>query len=57
LTRTCRLTLINAVLSSIPVYYMTSFTLSKWAVRCIDRIRRNFLWAGTEEAQAGKCIC
>jgi hypothetical protein len=41
--------LINAVLSSISVYYMTSFTLSKWVVRRIDRIHINFLWVGNEE--------
>jgi mannosylglycoprotein endo-beta-mannosidase len=55
LTRAGRLTLINSVLSSVPVYHMTSFTLSKWAIKRIDRIRRNFLWAGSEEARAGKC--
>jgi hypothetical protein len=55
LTRAGRLALINSVLSSIPIYYMTSFTLSKWVVKRIDRIRRNFLWAGSEEARVGKC--
>jgi hypothetical protein len=55
ITRAGRLTLINSVLSSIPVYYMTSFTLSKWAIKCIDWTRRNFLWSGTEEVRAGRC--
>jgi hypothetical protein len=31
---------------------MTAFTLSKWAIKRIDRIRRNFLWKGSEEATA-----
>lgn len=38
-----RLALVNAVLSNMPVYYMTSDSLSKWGVRKIDIIRRNFL--------------
>lgn len=33
---------------------MTSFTLSKWAIKRIDRIRRNFLWSGTNDTRAGK---
>jgi hypothetical protein len=36
LTRAGRLTLVNFVLTSIPVYYMTSFPLSKWAIKRID---------------------
>jgi hypothetical protein len=55
LTRAGCLTLINSVLSSVPVYHMTSFTLSMWAIKRIDRIRKNFLWVGSEEARAGKC--
>ena len=41
LTRAGRLTLINSVLTSIPVYHMTIFPLSKWAIKRIDRLRRN----------------
>jgi hypothetical protein len=55
LTRAGRLTLINSVLSAVPVYHKTSFSLSKWAIRRIDKTRRNFLGAGSEEARAGKC--
>lgn len=32
---------------------MTAFTLSKWAIKKIDRIRRNFLWKGAEDARSG----
>lgn len=55
LSRAGRLTLVNSVLSSIPVYYMTSFTLSKWAIKKIDRIRRNFLWKGASDARWRCC--
>jgi hypothetical protein len=43
LNKAGRLTLVNSVLSSILTYHMTVFPLSKWVVKRIDRIRRNFL--------------
>jgi mannosylglycoprotein endo-beta-mannosidase len=55
LTRAGRLALVNSVLTSIPVYYMTSFPLSKWAIKKIDRIRRNFLWKGKDDPRRGHC--
>jgi len=56
LTRAGRLTLINSVLTSIPVYHMTVFPLSKWAIKRIDRIRRNFLWKGASDTRHGSCL-
>lgn len=38
LSKAGRLTLVNAVLSSIPTYHLTVFPLSKWAVKRIDRL-------------------
>jgi hypothetical protein len=46
-SRARRLALVNAVLSNMPVYYyMTSNSLSKWAVNKINKIRRKFLYKG-----------
>jgi hypothetical protein len=56
LTKTGHLTLVNSVLSSIVIYHMSVFQLSKWAIRRIDKIWRNFLWRGTEEARGGHCL-
>lgn len=56
LNKAGKLTLVKAVLSAIPTYYMTVFSLSKWAIKRIDRIRRNFLWKGSEEARGGHCL-
>jgi mannosylglycoprotein endo-beta-mannosidase len=53
LTRAGQLALVNSVLSSMLVYYMTSFPLSKWAIKRIDRIRRNFLWKGKDDQRRG----
>jgi hypothetical protein len=55
LNRVGWLTLSNSVLTSIPVYHMTSFPLSKWAIKRIDRIWRNFLWKGCDDPRKGNC--
>jgi hypothetical protein len=46
-----RLALVNSVLSSVLVYHMTVFQLSKWAIKKLDRIRRQFLWHGSQETR------
>uniref|UniRef100_A0A0A8ZDN4 Reverse transcriptase domain-containing protein n=1 Tax=Arundo donax TaxID=35708 RepID=A0A0A8ZDN4_ARUDO len=56
MNKAARLTLVNMVLSSIPVYHLTVFSLKKWAVKQIDIIRRNFLWKGSEHANGGHCL-
>jgi hypothetical protein len=56
MNKSARLTLINSVLSSIVLYHMTVFTLSKWAIKKIDKIGRNFLWHGSENARGGRCL-
>jgi hypothetical protein len=56
LNKTGRLTLVNSVLSAAVNYHMTAFPLSKWAMRKIDKIRRNFLWQGSEEARWEHCM-
>jgi hypothetical protein len=38
-----RLALVNSVLTTIVIYHMSVFTLSKWVIKRIDRIRQNFL--------------
>ncbi|KAK1290670.1 hypothetical protein QJS10_CPB18g00804 [Acorus calamus] len=43
-----KLTLLQAVLSSVPVFYMSIFTMPKGIQRKIDVIRRRFLWSGTD---------
>jgi hypothetical protein len=51
-----RLTLVNSVLSSIVLYHMIVFTLSKWEIKKIDKIGRNFIWQGSENAKEGHCL-
>jgi hypothetical protein len=56
LNKTGRLTLVNSVLSSIVLHHMTVFPLSKWAIKQIDKIMRNFLWTGSEKARGGNSL-
>jgi hypothetical protein len=56
LNKACRLTLIKSMLSSLVIYHMPVFPLSKWAIKKIDKIRRSFLWQGNEDAKGGHCL-
>lgn len=46
LTIAGRLTLVNAVLTSIPIYLMSVCKLPVWVIEEIDKTRRNFFWKG-----------
>jgi hypothetical protein len=46
-----RLVLLNSVLSSQPIYYMSVFFLPKRVISRLDKIRRRFLWHGHKESQ------
>ena len=48
-----RLTLIQAVLSSIPSYYMSLFKMPIGVAAKVEQLMRNFLWEGLEEGK--KC--
>jgi hypothetical protein len=50
------LTLIKSVLTSVVIYHMTVFPLSKWAIKKIDKIRPSFLWQGNEDVRGGHCL-
>lgn len=56
LNRTGRLTLINSVLTAITTFFLTCFAMDKWAIKKLDKYRRNFLWAGDEETSGSKCL-
>lgn len=44
-----RITLIQSVLSSVPIYYLSFFRLPKTTIRVLANIQRKFLWGGCEE--------
>ncbi|XP_020266417.1 uncharacterized protein LOC109841906 [Asparagus officinalis] len=51
-----RLVLLNSVLSSIPLYYMSFYKLPSWVIKEVDKIRKNFLWTGKNISKPFKCL-
>lgn len=47
--------LIRSVLSPVPVYLMTDVRPPKRFYKVVDKLRRHFLWAGSEQLQGGGC--
>ncbi|KAJ3687601.1 hypothetical protein LUZ61_016765 [Rhynchospora tenuis] len=47
LSRAGRLILASAVLSTVPVYFMSVFKLPAWVIKAIDRIRRDIIWGAS----------
>ncbi|GKV35665.1 hypothetical protein SLEP1_g43906 [Rubroshorea leprosula] len=46
-----RITLLNSVLTSLPVFLLSVFLAPKNVVRSIEKIRRDFLWGGCEDTR------
>lgn len=46
----CQDHFLNAVISALSLYYMSFFILPQWVRERIDRIRKRFLWGGSEES-------
>jgi hypothetical protein len=56
LSRGGRLTLIQAVLSSLPTYYMSLFKIPVSVAKRMESMMRNFLWEGIGEGSKGHLI-
>jgi hypothetical protein len=41
--------LLNSVLTSIPLYYLSLYKVPSWCIIQIDKIHRVFLWAGVDK--------
>ncbi|WVZ68209.1 hypothetical protein U9M48_017172 [Paspalum notatum var. saurae] len=50
-----RTVLVKSTLSAIPVHVCIVTGLSAWAIRGIDRLRRSFLWSGSDILGRGQC--
>lgn len=48
-----RLTLLNSILSSLPIHFMSVLKLPEWVLSKIDKIRRKFLWHGVTDQKKG----
>ncbi|XP_062099740.1 uncharacterized protein LOC133805576 [Humulus lupulus] len=56
LSRGGRLTLIQSILSSIPVYYMSFFCIPKGVVEVLEKLIRDFLWEGADHSQSDNLV-
>ncbi|GKU94281.1 hypothetical protein SLEP1_g7800 [Rubroshorea leprosula] len=50
------ITLINSVLSSLPVFLMSTYAIPKSIIHTIDKLRRSFLWGGKGDEKKIYCI-
>jgi len=55
LSKAGRCVLVKTTLSAIPMHTALAITISPWVIQCIDKLRRAFLWAGTDTVSGGKC--
>lgn len=51
-----RVTLINSVLSALPLHYMQVFQIPKGIIKQIDSVRRCLLWKGNEVCKGINCL-
>lgn len=57
LSHAARLTLINSVFASIPVYYMSNILFSRKLIAKLTAIIRKFWWTGIKEEPTTKTLC
>jgi hypothetical protein len=50
-----RTALVKAATSAIPTHMSIVLCLSPWAIESIDRLRRAFIWCGSDKVTGGKC--
>ena len=56
LNKAGRTVLIKSTLSAIPTHTVVPIKISPWAIQCIDKIRKGFLWSGAVSAKNGHCL-
>ena len=55
LQKSGRLTLVDSTLVATTIYTMLVLDLQPWFFDRVEKILRNFFWAGSEEARGGQC--
>lgn len=55
LDKSGRLILVRVVLAAMPLHLLVAMDMPKWMIKAVDKIRRNFLWWGRQDARGGNC--
>jgi hypothetical protein len=56
MNRAGRATLVQCVLSAMPIYLLIVISVPKWFIKAVDKIRKGFLWQGKGKANGGCCL-
>jgi hypothetical protein len=56
LTKAGRKVLVQFVLISMLIYLVMAMDLPPWALKAIDKIRKDFLWKGRKDVKGGHCL-
>lgn len=56
ISSTGRMVLVRFVLSAMPIFMLLAVHQPKWVIKQIDKLRRAFLWSGSDAVCGGKCL-
>jgi hypothetical protein len=51
-----RTTLTKVMLSVVPIHISIAIEISQWILHAIDKIRRSFVWTGSDSTPGGRCM-
>lgn len=51
-----QLTLVNSVLTNLPLFYLSIFRPPQWVLHRIEALRRAFFWKGCSKISRGACL-
>jgi hypothetical protein len=47
---------VKLVLLAIPIYLLIAINVPKWFIKLANKIRRGFVWKGSDNANGGCCL-
>jgi hypothetical protein len=56
LTKEGRVTYVHAIMTASVVYQLLALDMEPWFLQAVDKLRRDFFWAGDRDSSAGRCL-